>query len=82
MEAGDLRGAFVALIAIVAMFFAGVLLKASADWFLWNSPAGAMGFWRWVFRYKLDDLAMLLLAGLVAYALLRYLEERVRVNAG
>jgi hypothetical protein len=82
MEAGDLRRAFVALIAIVAMFFAGVLLKASVDWFLWNSPAGTIGFWRWVFRYKIDDLAMLLLAGLVAYALLRYLEGRVRINAG
>jgi hypothetical protein len=76
MEAEDLNSAYAALVGVLALLFAGILVKASANWLLWNSPISITGFWGWVIRYKLDDLAMLLIAGSAAYLLLLRLGER------
>jgi len=74
------NAAFVALLALLGVVFVGLVLKASLSWFFWNSAVQAMGFWRWVYHYKLDDLAILLLSLSLAYALLRYLERKVGVD--
>ncbi|NOZ58726.1 MAG: hypothetical protein GXO66_04010 [Euryarchaeota archaeon] len=76
MEAEDLNRAYAALVGVLALLFAGILAKASANWLLWNSPVSIAGLWSWVLRYKLDDLAMLLIAGSAAYLLLLRLGER------
>ncbi len=78
MEAEDLSLLYAALLGTVALFFSGVLFKASLNWLMWNSPVST-SFWGWMLGYKLDDILVLLFSALCAYLLLRW--QRGELNA-